>query len=157
MNKIKVIATAVLATITSMLGVLSVPVFLLIIFNIIDYITGIAAAKNRGMKISSYVGFHGIVKKVSMYLLIIVAAGIDELIIHVGLNVGLKSPFHFAIACIVSIWLVLNEALSITENMVDIGVPMPPFLIPLIKNLKTKVEEAAEEEEDAPSEEKKEE
>jgi len=148
MDKVKVIVTAVLAAISSFLGVLYVPVMLLVLFNVIDYITGLCAAKNRGQKISSYQGIHGIAKKVAMYLLIMVAWGIDMLLISTGEMLGVSSPLKFAIACVVSVWLVLNEALSIIENMIDMGVPMPPFLKPLIENLKTKVEEKTEAEEE---------
>ena len=148
MDKVKVIVTAVLAAVSSFLGVLYVPVMLLVLFNVIDYITGLFAAKNRGQKISSYQGIHGIAKKVAMYLLIMVAWGIDMLLISTGEMLGVESPLKFAIACVVSVWLVLNEALSIIENMIDMGVPMPPFLKPLIENLKTKVEEKTEEEKD---------
>ena len=146
MDKLKVIITAILAAVSSFLGVLYVPVMLLVLFNVIDYATGLLAAKNRGQKISSYQGIHGIAKKVAMYLLIMVAWGIDMLLISTGEMLGVESPFKFAIACIVAVWLVLNEALSIIENMIDMGVPMPPFLKPLIENLKTKVEEKTESE-----------
>lgn len=146
MDKVKIIVTAVLASISSFLGILYVPVMLLVLFNVIDYITGLFAAKNRGQKISSYQGIHGIAKKVAMYLLIMVGWGIDMLLISTGDMLGVESPFKFAIACVVAVWLVLNEALSIIENMIDMGVPMPPFLKPLIERIKTKIEEQAEEE-----------
>lgn len=146
MDKVKIIVTAVLASISSFLGILYVPVMLLVLFNVIDYITGLFAAKNRGQKISSYQGIHGIAKKVAMYLLIMVGWGIDMLLISTGEMLGVESPLKFAIACVVAVWLVLNEALSILENMVDMGVPMPPFLKPLIERIKTKIEEQAEEE-----------
>ena len=32
--------------------------------------------------------------------------------------------------------LVVNEIISILEHIVDIGVKMPPFLLPLAKNMK---------------------
>lgn len=150
MEKGKIIITAVLAAISSFLGVLYIPVMLLVLFNVIDYITGLMAAKNRGQKISSYVGIHGIAKKVAMYLLVMVSWGIDVLLIETADMLKIQHPLKFAIACVVAIWLVLNEALSILENIVDIGAPVPPFLKPIIENLKTKVEaevEAKEEEE----------
>lgn len=140
MDRIKIVITACMAAVSSFLGVLYVPVCLLVLFNVIDYITGLMAAKNRGQKISSYQGIHGIAKKVAMYLLIMVAWGIDMLLIQTADMLNITNPFKFAIACVVAVWLVLNEALSILENMVDTGVPMPPFLKPFIQQLKTKVE-----------------
>ena len=40
-------------------------------------------------------------------------------------------------------WLVVNEIISILENMVDIGVDMPPFLLPIVKYIRKQVEEKA--------------
>ena len=39
-----------------------------------------------------------------------------------------------------AVWLVLNEIISILENLNDIGVPMPPFLMPLVNRLKVQVD-----------------
>ena len=39
--------TLILSAITNWLGILAVPIYTLFLFNVLDYITGIAAAKNR--------------------------------------------------------------------------------------------------------------
>lgn len=44
-------------------------------------------------------------------------------------------------------WIICNEIISILENIKDIGAPVPPFLLPLLKNLKSQVEEVAKTEE----------
>ena len=44
---------------------------------------------------------------------------------------------------IVAVRLVVNEIISILEHIVDIGVKMPPFLLPLAKNMKRAAEEKA--------------
>ena len=49
-------------------------------------------------------------------------------------------PFSFLIACIVAIWIICNELISILENMVDIGISIPGFLLPIVKQLKNTVE-----------------
>lgn len=48
------------------------------------------------------------------------------------------------LACIVAIWLICNEIISILENINDIGVTLPPFLQPIVSNLKSQVEKKAE-------------
>ena len=40
-----------------------------------------------------------------------------------------------------AIWLICNEIISILENINDIGVTLPPFLDPIVKNLKSQVEQ----------------
>ena len=43
-------------------------------------------------------------------------------------------------ACVVAIWIICNELISILENMVDIGIDLPAFLLPLVRKLKTTVD-----------------
>lgn len=76
-----------------------------------------------------------------MWLLVAVGALFDWLIIYAGEAVGVAIPVAFLIACAVAVWLITNEFISILENMKDIGVPIPPFLQPLVKNVQKQVEE----------------
>ncbi len=141
--------TAIGAVLNSLLGVLYIPVLLVVICNIIDYITGIMASPNRtDGKISSYKSMKGITKKVTMWLLIVVGAIIDQLILYASETFGFSFPFKFLIACIVAVWIICNELISILENMIDIGVNIPPFLMPLVKNIKSQTEKTVQIEED---------
>ena len=147
MEKIKVIATAIISALMSWLGILAIPVLLLVGCNVIDYGTGLCAAKYREERIDSYKGLKGIIKKVCMWLLIVVGAFIDILINYAVEYMGFAISLPFIVATIVAVWLIVNEIISILENMTDIGVDMPPFLLPLVKNIKHQVEEKAEMEE----------
>jgi phage-related holin len=44
---------------------------------------------------------------------------------------------------VVAVWIVCNELISILENMVDIGVDIPAFLMPIVKHIKKTVEDEA--------------
>lgn len=140
MDKVKAFLTIIFSTITSLLGTLAAPVGLLVVCNIIDYITGLTASKYRGQEISSYKGICGITKKICMWLLIVVGAIVDELIKYAVAQMGISIPFAFMIACVVAVWLICNELISILENIKDIGVPLPDFLIKLTKNIKSQIE-----------------
>lgn len=140
MDKLKVIMTAVLGFLSSLLGVLFIPVVLLVGCNIIDYITGLMASPNRDEKVSSYKSIRGIVKKVCMWLLVVVGAIIDQLIIYSADTIGLSVPFTFLISCIVAIWLICNEIISILENISDTGTPLPPFLEKVVYYIKGQAE-----------------
>lgn len=144
---IKIGLTAVGAFLSSILGILYVPVLLMVLCNVIDYITGLVAAHYRGEKVSSYVGLRGMVKKVCLWLLVVVGAIMDTLIKYAADTVGITPPIHFLIACVVAVWIICNELISILENMVDIGVNIPPFLLPLVKLLKEQAEKAGEQKE----------
>jgi toxin secretion/phage lysis holin len=143
MNKIKTFFTTVFSALAGWLGILAIPVLILVLCNIIDYITGLVASKFRNEAISSYKGFRGIAKKICMWLLVIIGAMVDQLLLYAGKTVGITLPFAFLVACIVAIWLICNEIISILENIVDIGVELPPFLAPLVKNIKKQVEDKA--------------
>lgn len=144
MEKIKATAIIVLSALMSWLGILAVPVFLLVGCNLIDYITGLLAAKYRGDGgISSYRSIRGIIKKVCQWLLVLVGAWIDVLINYAVDCAGVDITIPFVVATIAAVWLVVNEIISILENMLDIGVTMPPFMLPLVKHIKQQVEDKA--------------
>lgn len=144
MDKVKVTVIAVVSALMSWMGILAVPVLLLVGCNIIDYATGLCAVKYRNDSISSYKSIRGITKKVCMWLLVVVGAFIDVLIQYAVECAGIGLTVPFVVATVVAVWLVVNEIISILENMSDIGVNMPPFLLPLMKYIKKQVEDKAE-------------
>ena len=148
MNKTKFIFTSLvgfMSLLTSWLGNLAIPVYILVACNVFDYITGVVAAKNRGKVVSSSYGFIGIVKKVFMWLLIVLGVFVDIMLQYIVTNLNIPIVLPYIVGCVVAIWLVLNEIISILENLNDIGVPMPPFLMPLVQRLKVQVEKKTEE------------
>lgn len=144
MNKIKLIVIAVVSALMGWLGILAVPVFLLLGCNLIDYGTGLAASKYRNDGgISSYKSIRGIAKKVCQWLLIVVGAWVDILINYAMECAGIEITIPFVVGTVVAIWLVVNEIISILENMIDIGVDMPPFLLPLVRYIREQTENKA--------------
>lgn len=142
MENIKNTVAAIIAAFFSFFGLLAVPLLLLPLCNIIDWVTGIAASKIQKVKITSEESYIGIVKKVSMYLLIIVGWVLDLLIEYIMTNMSITLVLPKIVACFVAVWLVLNELISITENIDVIGVHVP-FLSPIMHLIKDKVEDAA--------------
>ena len=138
--------TAVLSALFSWLGLIAVPFLLLVALQLIDYATGLFAAQYRNESISSYRSFRGIAKKVCMWLLIIVGGVLDWLIVYTAGSIGLEPGSSVIVAVIVCAWLMCNEIISILENMLDIGVTLPPFLEKLAKHIRSKVEETADNE-----------
>ena len=78
-----------------------------------------------------------------MLVLVLIGAWAEILIQYSMEYGGLKFDWPFVVAIVVAIWLVVNELISILENLQDIGVNIPPFLLPLMKNIKKKVEDKA--------------
>lgn len=148
MDKVKAFWTLVVSGLFDILGILAVPVFLLVGCNVMDYITGLLAAPYREEEVKSYKSIKGITKKVCMWLLVIVGALLDILINYSIHTVGIPVDIPFIVGTLVAVWLTLSEIISILENMIDIGVRMPPFLMPLVKYIRHKVEDKAKIEED---------
>ena len=86
----------------------------LLIFMVLDYITGLMCAI-ADKKLSSAVGFKGICKKVLILMLVGVANVVD---IHI---VGTGSALRSAVIC----FYLSNEGLSLLENAAHIGLPIP--------------------------------
>ena len=143
MDKVKVTVIAAMSALMSWLGILAVPVLLLVGCNIIDYATGLWAARYRNDSISSYKSIRGIIKKICMWLLVVVGAFMDILIQYTVSTAGVDLAVPFVVATVVAVWLAVNEIISIFENMIDIGVKMPPFLLPIVRYIKKQVEDKA--------------
>lgn len=139
--KTKAILCALVGTVTGYLGDLAIPFYLLVLCNIIDYATGVTAAPYRSIRRSSYRSFLGILKKVMQWLLVLVGWIMDQLITYLSSGVGWNLNDSVVVACVVCVWLMCNEIISIIENLSDIGVKIPPFLIPLVDFVKRTTEE----------------
>ena len=140
MNKLKAVFIAIGSAISSFFGVLFIPIIIMVACNTIDFITGMAAAYYREEKITSKAFYKGIVKKVCMWLLVVVGVLIDETIKYSVAQFGIAMPFTFLVACIVCVWIICNEVLSILENLDEIGVPMPEFLKKIVRYLQKQTE-----------------
>ncbi len=125
----------------SFFGLLAIPLLLLVASNIVDWITGIMACKNRGEKLTSERSMKGITKKIAMYLLVFVGFLIDVLIQYAINTLGLPLVFPNIIASIVAVWITINEILSIIENIDDIGLKIPPFLKPILQRMQRETED----------------
>lgn len=140
MKRVKEISVTVGALLASWLGILYVPMLILIACNIIDYITGLCAAKYRSEAISSYKSFRGIAKKICMWLLVAIGAMLDWLLSYAVGTAGISIGLNFVVASVAAVWLIANEIISILENIRDIGTPLPPFLMKIAENVKESAE-----------------
>lgn len=128
MNKIIQIISAASAAVFGFLwGPFDGLMYALIVFMVMDYISGVLAAI-ANKELSSYVGFRGIAKKVAILMLVGVGHIID---VHVlgGQAVCRSAVLGFYIA---------NEGISILENASELGLPLPKKLVNVLKQLKDK-------------------
>ncbi|MEC5187009.1 toxin secretion/phage lysis holin [Geobacillus thermodenitrificans] len=100
-------------------------VVILLALVIVDYITGIVASAMEG-KLSSQVGFRGIVRKLLIFVLTAAAHLVD---LAIGWNMHL-------IRDAIVFFYIANEFISIVENAGRAGVPIPAVLRKAIELLK---------------------
>ena len=138
-NAVKGTVTITAAALSVYFKALAIPLIVLVAVMAIDYFTGMAKAKCNS-ELSSRIGIKGIIKKVCYLVLVCVGIGVDFLITYTaeyfGINLGFKAFFSI----LISVWLIINELISILENISTLGVPVPGFLTKIIDKLKVTVE-----------------
>lgn len=143
-NGIKLALAGAMGLFGAYFQVLVVPLFILIAVMIADYITGMIKASTTN-QLNSKKGLAGILKKLCYLFIVAGAMVVDYLIKSSLLSAGVILPESFTIALLVIFWLVINELISILENVAIIGVPMPAWLIKLVKKLRVVAENKGEE------------
>lgn len=107
--------------------------YALIVFVVLDYITGVLCAI-ADRRLSSAVGFKGICRKVLIFALVGVANILDVHVIGTGCVVRTATIFFY----------ISNEGVSILENAANLGLPVPKKVKEVLKQL----HEGAESEDD---------
>lgn len=146
------IGSAIVAWLFAKLGILLYVLALLTIVMFIDYITGMTASKSEAIDHpddpnygwNSKKGAKGIFKKFGYICVIAVAMIVDYVILHVAKNIGIETDIKAFFGLMVTVWYLLNEALSIIENVGRMGTPIPEWLRKYIAVLKNKIEQKEE-------------
>lgn len=122
---------------------LAVPVIVLIVVMLVDYGTGMLNAWLKN-ELNSRVGILGIVKKISYFALIVVGMAVDYILNSAFVNINAGLGIGDCISIIVVVWLIINEIISILENLSAIGIPLPKFLHKIVSHLKNAIEDKTE-------------
>ena len=116
-NMIQLVFTAMGGWLGYFLGGCDGLLIALVLFAVVDYLTGIMCAV-ADKKLSSHVGFKGICRKVLIFLLVGIANIIDVQVIGTG-SVIRTAVIFFSLS---------NEGVSILENAAHLGLPIPEAL-----------------------------
>ncbi len=123
-NTIQIVIAAAGGYIGYFLGGWDGFLYALLAFVLIDYITGLMCAV-LDKRLSSEVGFRGIFKKVLIFSLVAVGHIIDQNVIGDGSVIRTAVIFFY----------LSNEGISILENTVHIGLPVPQKLKDVLEQL----------------------
>ena len=146
--KIQGVIAIIGAFLSDHLGILFPVLCVLMIAMMIDYFTGMLASKKEALEHpgdknygwNSKIGALGIIKKVSYLCVIAVAMIVDYVIAVVSAYLNITVPLTVFFGLLVSVWYLLNELLSITENAGRMGGPVPEWLKNYISVLKDKID-----------------
>lgn len=107
-----------------LLGGIDVALNCLLIAIALDYVSGIIKAFNN-KTLSSRIGLRGLLKKIGILIVVMLAVLIDRVTGNTG-----------AIRTLVLYYFVANEGLSIVENLGQAGLPIPKTIKNALKALK---------------------
>ena len=96
--------------------------------NIVDWLTGWTTAREKN-EVSSKVGIRGIVKKLGYWVIIMVAFGCSMMFVSIGNILGINLVFMLFMGWFTLATLIVNEVVSILENLVALGYKVPHILI----------------------------
>lgn len=143
------IFTGIIAFIGDRLGIIYPALILFILLMIMDYISGMLAAKkellehpnNRKLGWNSKKGLMGIYKKIGYMLTVLVAISTDYVIfVFIG-EIGFTYKQNTLFGLLVLVWFILNELISILENVGRMGVKLPKFLVKTLTEIRNNVDE----------------
>lgn len=126
---IQVIFTGVGGWLGYFLGGCDGLLYALVLFVVVDYITGVMCAASDH-KLSSEVGFKGICRKVLIFLLVGIGHVLDAQIIGTGSVLRTAVIFFY----------LSNEGVSLLENAGHLGLPIPEKLKVVLAQLHDRAE-----------------
>lgn len=114
---IKTVTAIVAGALSTLIGGWDMILEILLIVMTLDYITGVVSAF-RQKTVSSNKGYMGLVKKGGIFVIIILAAQMDRMT---------GNDNHIFRNC-TALFFVANDALSVLENVGELGIELPAFL-----------------------------
>lgn len=113
----KITASLISGLVASFWGLYGPIIICVFVAIIMDFVTGIVKSLATGEKISSEVGYRGFWKKCALILALAFGIFLDAFIpIMLGV-IALELPFTMPIGTVVGCYIVVNEAISIFENI----------------------------------------
>ena len=134
-NLYKIAAAAAGAVISFFTGI-PVIMWVLIAMMTLDYVTGLmtgmmgVSSKTEGGKLSSRAAFDGLMRKIMIFLVVILSVLVD-----LAVQYGAGVTFN-AVTGATCLWFIASEGVSVLENAAELGVPIPGILRRALEVLK---------------------
>ena len=128
-NSIQLVFAGIGGWLGYFLGGCDGPLYALLAFVVIDYITGVMCAI-ADKNLSSEVGFKGICRKVLIFLLVGISNVLDVQVIGTGSVLRIAVIFFY----------ISNEGVSLLENAAHLGLPVPEKIKIVLEQLHDRAE-----------------
>ncbi len=111
----------------------------------LDYLTGVTRSIINGDGVNSEKGFKGLLKKITILYVVVLAVLIDRLIgqgitilyvVILAVLIDRLIGQGWVFRSLVCFWYAANEGISILENVASLGLPVPNQLINVLEQLK---------------------
>ena len=120
---------------------ISIPMIILLILMILDYVLGITASVKEERKFDKRIALWGIVKKICYAVVILFAILVDLLISQGIVALQWDLPYKPIFAIVTTIYFCGLEFFSGCRHLITLGVPVPDFLMKFSNFLKEKSED----------------
>lgn len=125
LQNLKFIVSILGTVFTFLFGAWDTALGILILFMVLDYITGLIKGYVT-KELSSDIGLHGLARKSVILIVLIVAVALDRLL----------GNGNWLFRTLVAYFYIANEGLSILENCGTLGLPVPQKILDALAQLK---------------------
>lgn len=128
MDNLYKIAAAAAGAVMSFFTDIPVIMWVLLAMMTLDYVTGLmtgmmgVSSKTEGGKLSSRAAFDGLMRKIMIFLVVILSVLVD-----LAVQYGAGVTFN-AVTGATCLWFIASEGVSVLENAAELGVPIPGIL-----------------------------
>lgn len=145
MNRYLLAASALLGTIATIAEQYVVLIILVAIVIVMDVISGLIRAAATGEAITSEKGTRGFWKKIALLFSMIFAFFLDLAVPYILNVVNISIPKMLLFGSIVGVYIILNESISITENILKANRhSVPKWMKKLLTGAKNKIDDMEE-------------
>lgn len=140
-EKIKWLCSVILGGISTFTKQYGLMIVLVVLAIVIDVITGIIRAKATGEALDSKKGTKGFFKKMAFLVALFFGFFLDYALPYFLSRIHIDIDYNMPFGLIIAFYIVLNEAISICENLYATNPSiMPSWIATILSNAKDKID-----------------
>lgn len=140
MEKVKWLLSILFGLILSFTQKYGIMIIFVAVAIVFDFVTGLINANIKG-EVSSEIGRRGFFKKIALLVCLFFGFFLDFVIPYMCSQISVKIPFETPFGLIICFYIVLNECISICENLYacNPGI-MPKWIVRILQSAKEQID-----------------